>query len=202
MSKESAMTYSEAKLESLLLCLLHNMGTRAYRTKLVKVTYLIDEAYYRLHGKTITGLTYIWDNYGPNVESNEIVRMLERLAYEGSVTRRVGHTPTGNPTYSYKVNNDFSATDLSLTESEWIEIQAAARKYKRMNVRSITRESKKTDAFRQAEKFDALHFSEDASLIITDDDITSDPFLRGTVESIEKDDGRRISLETLRENIA
>ena len=196
------MTYSEAKLESLLLCLLHNMGTRAYRTKLVKITYLIDEAYYRLHGKTITGLTYIWDNYGPNPESNEIVRMLDRLAYEGSVTRSVGRTPTGNPTYSYKIADDFAADDLPLTESEWIEIQAATRKYKRMDVKSITTESKKTDAFRRAAKYEALRFSRDASLVLADDDIANDPFLRETVESIEKDDGRRISLETLRENIA
>lgn len=196
------MTYSETKLESLLLGLLHSMNARSYRTKLVKMTYLIDEAYYRLHGKTITGLTYIWDNYGPNAESNEIVRVLDRLAYEGSVTKSVGRTPTGNPTYSYKVADDFSAGSLPLTESEWIEIQAATRRYKRMNVKSITTESKKTDAFRRAEKLGVLRFSRDASLVLAADDIANDPFLRETLESIKKDDGRRISLETLRENIA
>ena len=202
MSKESAMTYTETKLASLLLGLLHNLGARTYRTKLVKVTYLIDEAYYRLHGKTITGLTYIGGNYGPNAESNEIVRMLDRLVYEGFVTEKVGYTPTGNLTYSYKVVDDFSADGLPLTESEWIEIQAAVRKYKRMNVKSITTESKNTEAFRRAEKFDVLRFSQDASLVLANDDIANDPFLRETVESIRKDDGSRISLETLRENIA
>ena len=196
------MTFSETKLKALLLGLLYSVNTRSYRTKLIKMTYLIDEAYYRLHGKTITGLTYIWGSYGPNAESNEIVHVLDRLAYEGSVTKSVGRTPTGNRTYSYKVADDFSVRELPLTESEWIEIQAAAQRYERMNVKSITTESKNTDAFRRAEKFEVLRFSRDASLALSDDDITDDPFLRETVESIKKDDGRRISLETLRESIA
>ena len=196
------MTYDQTKLEALLLGLLRNIGVRTYRTKLVKMTYLIDEAYYRMHGKTITGLTYIWDNYGPNAESNEIVRMLDRLAYKGALTKRVERIPTGNPTYSYKLVDDSLADDLPLTESEWIELQSAARKYKRMNVKSITAESKKTDAFLRAQKFEVLRFSKDTSLVLTDDDIAIDPFLRETAESIKKDDGRRVSLETMRENIA
>ena len=52
------MNCDERKLASLLLGILYSMPKGVPRTNLVKLTYLIDEANYRLRGETITGLTY------------------------------------------------------------------------------------------------------------------------------------------------
>ena len=196
------MSHDETKLESLLVGLLYALGSKVYRTKLVKMTYLIDEANYRLRGSTITGLTYLWDNYGPNAQGNDIVAALDRLEYKGAITKTVGKNPYGNPLYRYRIAREADITQLSLTDDDWHEIQAAVQKYKRMTVRQITRESKETEPIRQAGQYDTLHFQQDKSLEITDCEIESDPFLRDTLSAIGNDSGERVSLRELRERIA
>ena len=196
------MTYNETKLESMLLGLLHLLGNRVYRTKLVKLTYLIDEANYRLRGNTITGLTYVWDNYGPNAESNDIVATLDRLEFKGLIDRFSGINAYGHRTYRYSLSGEIDVSDLSLTDVEWNELRAVVQNYGRMNVIQITRASKETGPIKRAGQHDTLQFSQDTSLQITEDEISRDPFLKSTVSALQMDEGERVSLEELRKSIA
>lgn len=196
------MSYGDTKLESLLLGLLYALGTNVYRTKLVKITYLIDEANYRLRGNTITGLTYIWDNYGPNAESNDIVATLDRLAADGRVTMTRVRNYYGSPAYRYELARDTDITNLHLTDADWLEIQAAVQKYKDKSVGYITRASKATEPVQRAGQYDTLDFRQDTSLYITDEEITNDPFLQETLYALRSDTGERVSLKELRERIA
>ena len=196
------MSHDETKLDSLLVGLLYALGSKVYRTKLVKMTYLIDEANYRFRGSTITGLTYFWDNYGPNAAGNDIVAALDRLEYDGTVTKIVGRNAYGNPTYRYQIAGEMDVTQLSLTNDDWHEIQAAVQKFKGMTVPQITRASKDTKPVKRAGQYDTLHFEQDKSLEITECEIANDPFLRDTLSAIDNDLGERVSLRKLREHIA
>lgn len=196
------MSYDETKLESLLLGLLYALGTNVYRTKLVKMTYLIDESNYRLRGSTITGLTYTWDNYGPNAESNDIVAVLDRLAAKGRVTMTRVSNYYGSPGYRYEIAGDMDIIDLQLTDADWLEIKAAVQNYKHKSVDSITRASKATEPIQRAGQYDTLEFRQDTSLNITDEEVAEDPFLQETLHALRSDTGKRVSLEELRERIA
>lgn len=166
------------------------------------MTYLIDEANYRLRGSTITGLTYVWDNYGPNAESNDIVATLDRLAASGQVTMTRVRNYYGSPAYRYEITKGIDAADLHLTDSDWLEIQAAVQNYKHRNVDYITRASKATEPVKRAGQYDTLEFSQDTSLNITDEEIADDPFLQETLHALRSDTGKRVSLRELRERIA
>ena len=196
------MTHSEKKLESLLLGLLYMLGTSAYRTKLVKLTYLIDESNYRLRGNTITGLTYIWDNFGPNAESNEIVKTLDRLASSGAILKHVGLTKYGSPTYRYSIEDSLNVADLTLTDGDWLVLRSAVHECKRMTVKQITQKSKNTLPVQRAGQYDTLQFIQDTSLTLTNEEISDDPFLLETLSAIGADDGERLTLDELRERIA
>src|SRR5437762_1544089 len=49
------------------------------RTKLVKLIYFIDYIYFQHRGRTLTGLRYVWDHFGPNAENDEIRDSAEEL---------------------------------------------------------------------------------------------------------------------------
>ena len=193
------MNYDERKLPSLLLGILCKMSKGVSRTNLVNLTYLIDEANYRLKEETITGLTYKRDSYGPNAASNEIATVLEGLVRQGTLTvNRSPQTESGNPRSIYRVKGDFDIDTLDLTPDEWLSIQSAVHRHGRMSVSEITYASKQTVPFKNASQYEVLNLKRDWSLTITDEDIAKDPFLAETVEALKDDTGEYISLEELK----
>ena len=72
--------------ESVVLGLLHAYGKEILRTKLVKMTYLLDNLHFEQVGKTMTGYDYHWDYYGPNAVGNAIIDTLSKLRTKGLVS--------------------------------------------------------------------------------------------------------------------
>ena len=55
--------------ESVLLALLSRLDGWAVRTRIVKLSYLMDNEMFGQAGVRATEFDYIWDNYGPNDRS-------------------------------------------------------------------------------------------------------------------------------------
>ena len=177
---------SQAK--AVLQGLLFTLGKIVYRTKLVKLTYLADEANYRFRGKTLTGLDYIWDNYGPNAEDNEIVVTLGELVRDGLVNMVEQPLPFGGGmTYRYEITDRLDPSDLPLSSDDWIEIHTAVHKYGKMNTRKIVRASKVTAPMKDAHQYGQLELQQDPSLSLTDEEIANDPFLREAFDAVLSD---------------
>ena len=154
--KESELTRPEAVLAGLLYALAGSV----YRTKLVKLVYLLDEANYRLRGQTMTGFEYVWDNYGPNAESNGIVHQLDGMVEAGMVVMRSTEGPQG-PRYIYKISPHCDLANLQLTSDNWVEIYTAVSKYGKLNTRQIVSFSKATAPMRKAKQYNALELTQD-----------------------------------------
>ena len=174
---------AKAVLQGLLLTL----GKGVYRTKLVKLTYLTDEANFRFRGETLTGLSYRWDNYGPNAEGNEIVMMLDELVRDGLVTMTARPLPSGSMSYLYEATDCSDPTNLPLSSDDWIEIHTAVQNFGEMNRHQIVQASKSTAPMRDASQYDRLNLRRDRSLTLTDEDIASDPFLQEAVSAALSD---------------
>ena len=131
-----------AKLEAHLIQRLGEMP----RTKLVKLVYLIDERYYRLHGRTLTGMGYIYDDHGPNAVDNQIVKVGDLLDNRELVIEQHS-TWSGSPQFNYKPGPAprFDPTfppDATDTIEEVVEECGA------MSVKAIVEASKGTWPFR------------------------------------------------------
>jgi len=85
-------TGAQANLLDLIRQFIWDLGGDLPRTKLVKLVYMADEEFAWLTGATNTGLSYVFDNFGPNAEGNEIVRATDRLAAADEV--RILHKTT------------------------------------------------------------------------------------------------------------
>ena len=173
----------DERSRAVLLGLLHALGSGVFRTKLVKLTYLLDEANYRFRGRSLTGFDYTWDHYGPNAEDNAIVRLLDELITDGLVSMTTSPVPPNAVAHTYQATDRLDPSVLPLSGHDWAEIQTAVSKYRSMNRDQIVRESKKTGPMQNASQYDRLEFKQDPSLQITDEEITADPFLQETLKA-------------------
>ena len=184
--------------EAILLGLLHVLGRDVARTKLVKLTYLMDEANYRLRGETMTGFEYIFDYYGPNAEGNAIVEMLGELGEEGLVDIHSRDMPGDRVMYLYRDMGKVDPDELPLSGDDWLEILAAVHKYGAMNREQIVAASKDTTPMMNAVQFQRLQFQQDS--VLTDAEIASSVFWQETVAGMNNE-STRIPIEEIREQL-
>ena len=193
--------HDKRKLQSMLLGILHILGKGSYRTNLVKMVYLVDESNSRLCGETVTGLTYIWDHYGPNAEGNEVVKTLDDLIHDGMLARQVHRFPSAEG-YYYELAMPIDPSILNLTADDWATIQSVVQVYGGMNSGGIAQASKNTKPFEQAEQDDVLRLQLDPGLQITEEEIAGDSLLDEALSAIARDTGERVSLDELRGQLA
>ena len=147
--------------KAVLLGLLLALGKDVYRTKFVKLTYLMDEANYRFRGESLTGFRYIWDHYGPNAANNAISDYLDLLVEDGLV-RKDSHMLSENRIgFRYKLTGPLDPSDLPLSSDDWIEICTAVHKYGAMNRDDITRAAKSTKSMKEARQYGLLYMEHD-----------------------------------------
>ena len=193
--------YQHARLRAALLALMHTLGKKTCKTKIVKLVFLTDAANYRLRGETITGLEYIRERGGPNALGNRIVRMLHHLVRDGELTEDAYVQPGGKAIHRYQTFRDLDLSTLPLSGDDWIEIQTAVHKYGHMSTEDIVRVSKSDIPVQNARECDTLRLRQDQNLRITDEDIANDPLLRMAVRAKASDTGERITLDTLRGHV-
>ncbi len=196
MAGHSSQLADTDRAAAVLQGLLYVLGKSVYRTKLVKLTYLLDESSYRLRGQTMTGLNYIWDHYGPNAADNAIVSKLDELAEAGKVSMRTEQRGIGPVAHSYRVAQNLESSALPLSGDDWSEIHSLVHKYGAMGGPQVVRESKSTAPFLKAQQYQQLEFEQDQPL--TPEEVSADPFWRETLAAM-RDTSERITLEELRE---
>ena len=189
----------QSEPEAVLQGLLYTLSNSVDRTKLVKLTYLLDETNYRLRGRTMTGFDYEWSHYGPNAVGNAIVSTLAGLVEAGTITMENATAPKG-PAYRYQIAPSFDPTKLSLSADEWAEIRSVNCRYGKMNRDKIVQESKATAPMQKVGcQYDSLKFEQDPPL--TQEEIDADPLWKETVDALNNP-GEVVDIEEVRRMFA
>ena len=180
--------------QAVLLGLLYAGGKSMLRTKLVKMTYLLDNLRFEQTGETMTTFTYQWDHYGPNAVGNAIVDTLANLGDQV----KFAATPTyyGDTAHYYQCEG-INPDDLLLSDDDWTYIRGIVHRYSPMTREMVVSESKKTLPMQDIKPYDELVFQANPSVTSIRDAILADhDFVQDTVDSIINNKG--IPLETLR----
>ena len=189
------MTIITNQSEAVLQGLLYTLSNGVDRTKLVKLTYLLDETNYRLRGRTMTGFGYEWSHYGPNAVGNAIVSTLDGLVKAGTITME-NVTTFNYPTNRYQIAPSFDPTKLSLSADEWAEIRSVNYRYGKMDRDEIVQESKATAPMQKVDgQYDSLKFEQDPPL--TQEEIDADPLWKETVDALNNP-GEYVDIEEVR----
>jgi len=146
-----------SKTMAVILAILEESGTPIHRTKLVKLTYLADNLFYEHFGMTITGLGYMWDDFGPNAISNAIVKESGKLADAEFACLKVGTSMYGSENYIYSIGpKRFEIPENLLSPLERQVIRDTVERYRNYSVTSIVSASKKTKPFKDALQYTVL----------------------------------------------
>ena len=181
--------------KAVLAGLLYACEGSILRTNLAKLTFMLDEANYRLRGETVTEYEYEWDHFGPNAKGNAIVHTLDEMVDAGFVNMHTFRTAKGYTAYNYWIPN-CDPSLLPLSSDDWIAIHAIVHNYGTMTREQITTASKATLPVKKAQQYEALEFSQEQPL--TQEEINSSPLWRETFAAIDSDTGNRISIEEMR----
>ena len=154
----ASLTHNEA----VVLGLLSLFKQPVLRTKLVKLTYLLDNLRFENLGEQATEFRYMWDYYGPNAIGNAITDTLSSLAARELIVMTERMTPYENYAHYYKVSNAVDRSALPLTNDDWVFIRAAFDRYGRLARSAVVTASKKTAPMKDARPFEVLEFKQNA----------------------------------------
>lgn len=138
------------------------LGAPVHRTKLVKLIYLIDELFYRHFGRTMTGLDYMWDDFGPNAVGNAIVKEADNLVSKGIVHIKPYPNIYGETSYLYSLEEGGISLAEEVPQDEYYVIRDVVAHHGKYSVRDIVRVSKKTESFKNTEQYSLLKMEKSA----------------------------------------
>ncbi len=174
------------RVNATIVSVLQALGAPVHRTKLVKLVYLIDELYYEHFGETMTGLGYMWDDFGPNAIGNAIIKEADRLAKKGIVHIDPRPNYYGETSYLYSLEREKTGLAKKLSEAERYVIRDVVANYGRYPVRDIVRISKQTEPFRNAQQYSVLELKKSAEYEKLIQEVKSDPdFMKGITEAVQ-----------------
>ncbi len=156
----------ESKLKAAILTVLEEMGTSVHRTKLVKLIYLAENIFYEHFGRTITGLGYMWDDYGPNAISNAIVKEAQKLVQRDFVCMKTGTSMYGTENYLYSLGPE--KTNMAERLLEPLERQVlidTVKRYRNYSVTKIVATSKRTTPFKNAHQYQVLQMDQSCEYV-------------------------------------
>jgi uncharacterized phage-associated protein len=130
-----------ADLEAFLVARLRKVG----RTKLVKLIYLVDERFFSHYGRTLTGLSYIYDNFGPNAEGNAIVKVGDQLRDHDLLSIQHVEFASGQ-SFTYQLSEGITSSP-ELPQDEREVAEDILREYGHMSRDEITKAAKATRPF-------------------------------------------------------
>lgn len=129
--------------QRLILRILSELDVGVYTMQLVKLIYLVDYLYYCQEGRTATGLSYIWDEYGPNASGHKIVKEANVLAESGAIDIR--SAPGGDRARSHHLIDERTSHDFDPVLETIVE--DVLRKYGALPIRELVALSKETAPF-------------------------------------------------------
>lgn len=139
------------KMKAAILLVLDEMGDPVHRTKLVKLVYLAENMFYEHFGRTITGLTYMWDDHGPNAISNAVVKEAEKLVQQDLACMKTGTSIYGTENYLYSLGPKKSnMAERLLDPMERQVILDTVKRYRNYSITQIIAASKRTTPFKKS----------------------------------------------------
>jgi uncharacterized phage-associated protein len=174
------------KVDSTIVAVLEELGERVHRTKLVKLIYLIDELFYRHFGQTLTGLSYMWDDFGPNAIGNAVVKEADRLALKGVVHIDPYLNYYGETSYLYSLERKKPRLAGKLSETERYVIRDVVAHYGKYGIKAIVKVSKQTESFTTARQYDIIKMKKSTEYEKLIQDVKNDPdFMKGIEEALQ-----------------
>lgn len=176
-----------SKAQEVMIAVLSLLGRKVYRTKLVKLLYLIDNDFYEACGRTLTGLQYFWHHYGPNAVGDAITEEANRLVFDGQLTVYPSLTLDGVETFEYALaTKEVAQRQSPLTPLEWDFIKRGVEKYGHMNVPKIVSAAKATSPFKKAQQYQILQMQYDEkNREICEAVRQDDEFMKGVKEGLK-----------------
>ncbi len=144
------------KLRGVIINVLNSIDRPLYRTEIVKFTYMIDEMYYRHFGNTITGMSYKWDNFGPNSVDDGIVKAADDLVNLGIIHMSSEPNQYGGISYLYKLEKIDNDLLSSLSDGERYVIRDITCHYNKSTLTELISASKQTASFEGVKQFDVI----------------------------------------------
>lgn len=174
------------RVDAVIVTVLQACGASVHRTKLVKLIYFIDELFYQHFGGTMTGLSYMWDDFGPNTIGNAVVKEADHLALKGVVRIDPRLNYYGETSYLYSLERGKAGLAEKLSEAERYVIRDVVAHYGRCSVRDIVRISKQTEPFKNAEQYSVLKMEKSAEYEKLIEEVKSDPdFMKSIEEAVQ-----------------
>ena len=133
---------------------------------MVKLVYLVDYTYYQYYGETLSGLEYQWDHYGPNALDHAIVARADTLASNLLLERTARPTTYGGPMYLYRLPE--TTFPDRLTDAGEMVIDDIVAQYGWLSVKAITKVSKETAPFKNANQYDLLPMEHSIPAIVSE----------------------------------
>lgn len=169
MNRTYVLSTQEVRLRSLthdeavLLEILSNIPQRfVLRTMMVKLTYMIDVYASEHTGIQVSGFTYSWDNYGPNDQSNSIVKMLDRLAADGFISHEQFDNEYDAVTHLYGLEGRHYA--LALNPDHRILIERVVNEWSNRPLKEVVAASKNTAPMNGVKQGDTLSLLSDPKI--------------------------------------
>lgn len=175
------------RVHATIVAVLQALGAPVHRTKLVKLIYLIDELYHGHFGRTLTGLAYMWDDFGPNAVGNAIVKEADRLTLRGIVHIDPQPNYYGDTSYLYSLEPEKGGLAEKLSKAEQYVVSDVVAHYAKYGVRDIVRISKQTESFKNTGQYSLLKMKKSAEYDKLMEDIKSDPnFVKSIKEAVQE----------------
>ena len=173
------------KARAAIMTVLEASSEPVHRTRLVKLIYLADNIYYEHSGKTITGLSYMWDDFGPNAVSNAIVKEADNLVQDDYACMEVGTSMYGSESYIYSMGIKKSEIPDGVLDSlERQIILDTVNRFKSKNLGQVVAASKQSEPFKKASQYEVLEMSQSSHYKSLLDRITSDNKLMSEIKEV------------------
>ncbi len=163
------------KVRATIMTVIEASNEPVHRTRLVKLIYLADNLYYEHFGETITGLSYMWDDFGPNTISNAVAKEADNLVQDGYACMKMGTSMYGGESYLYNVGpKKIEIPDEVLNHLERQILLDTVNRFKGKPLGQVVTASKKTKPFREASQYEVLNMSQSSDYQSLLNSITSD----------------------------
>ena len=175
------------KVRAAIMTVIEASNEPVHRTRLVKLIYWADNLYYEHFGETITGLRYMWDDFGPNAVSNAVVKEADKLVQDDYACMKVGTSIYGSENYLYSMGQKkIEITDEVLNHFERQILIDTVNHFKGKSLGQVVAASKKTKPFQEVSQYEVLSMSQSSDYQSLLNSITSDNRIMSEIkEAIE-----------------
>jgi hypothetical protein len=150
---------------------------------------MIDEMHFRHFGKTVTGLNYMWDNFGPNSIGDAIVNEASELGNLGIINIWMEPNSHGSHSYKYKLNKQDETLTGTLSDVEKYVIRDITCHYKNYTLDELIDASKQTESFKGVNQYEVIKLKKSNKYAELIKSLSIDQEFKEGMQAVTKDIG-------------